>query len=161
LPGIYPALTIDARGLEPKGAFAMRILGPNGPAAPTSATTARRSANSPFTLPQEQSHATPAASAGVRGIGGIDALIALQGVESVEERRKRAVKRGRTALDALDELKLGLLSGRLDQAILARLKGATAGLKDESGDPELDRVLAEIELRVEVELAKIDSAASS
>jgi len=103
----------------------------------------------------------PAGSAGVRGVGGIDALIALQGVESAEERRKRAVKRGRTALDALDELKLGLLSGRLDQATLLKLKGAAAGLKDDSGDPELDRVLAEIELRVEVELAKIDSAATA
>ncbi len=138
----------------------MRILGPNGPAAPTATPTARRGANSPFMLPQEQAHAAPAGSAGLRTVGGIDALIALQGVESVEERRKRAVKRGRGALDALDELKLGLLSGRLDQATLSRLKSAAAGLKDDSGDPELDRVLAEIELRVEVELAKIDSAAA-
>jgi hypothetical protein len=145
----------------------MRIFGPNGPAAPTTAPAARRAANSPFTLPQEQTQAMPAGSSGVRTLGGIDALIALQGVEGVqgveaaEERRRRAVKRGRTALDALDELKLGLLSGRLDQAILGRLKAATAGLKDDSGDPALDGVLAEIELRVEVELAKIDSAAAA
>jgi hypothetical protein len=142
----------------------MRIFGPNGPAAPTTAPAARRAANSPFTLPQEQTQAMPAGSSGVRTIGGIDALIALQGVqwvEAAEERRRRAVKRGRTALDALDELKLGLLSGRLDQATLARLKAAAAGLKDDSGDPALDGVLAEIELRVEVELAKIDSAAAA
>jgi len=138
----------------------MRIQGPNGPAAPTSAPAQRRGANSQFTLPQEQTHIAPAGSSGVRTVGGIDALIALQGVESLEERRKRAVRRGRTALDALDELKLGLLSGRLDPTTLARLKAAAAGLKDDSGDPQLDGVLAEIELRVEVELAKIDSAAA-
>jgi len=32
-------------------------------------------------------------------------------VEDPLERRKRAVKRGRLALDALDELKIGLLGG--------------------------------------------------
>ncbi len=138
----------------------MRIYGPNGPAAPSAAPATRRSANSPFALPQEQAQATPAGSAGVRTVGGIDALIALQGIESAEERRRRAFKRGTTALDALDELKLGLLSGRLDQATLARLKAAAAGLKDETGDSKLDGVLAEIELRVEVELAKMDSAAA-
>jgi hypothetical protein len=54
----------------------------------------------------------------------------------------------------LDELKLGLLTGALDQATVARLRAAAADLKASSGDPGLDSVLAEIELRVEVELAK-------
>ena len=35
-----------------------------------------------------------------------------------------------------------------------RLKVAAEGLTDESGDPGLDTVLGEIELRVAVELAK-------
>jgi hypothetical protein len=91
---------------------------------------------------------------GVRTIGGIDALLALQGVEEPGERRRKAVKRGRSALDALDALKLGLLSGRLDAAAQARLKSAGAGLREPTGDPGLDIVLAEIALRVEVELAK-------
>jgi len=90
----------------------------------------------------------------LRMVSGIDALIALQGVEDPTERRRRAVKHGRRALDALDELKLGLLAGTLDQAIMLRLKSVTADLKDSSGDDKLDRVLAEIDLRVEVELAK-------
>jgi hypothetical protein len=58
------------------------------------------------------------------------------------------------ALDVLDELKVAVLSGALEPATLARLKSATAGLRDGSGDPGLDEVLAEIELRVEVEIAK-------
>jgi hypothetical protein len=91
----------------------------------------------------------------MRVIGGIDALLALQGVEEPGERRKKAVRRGRTALDALDALKLGLLSGTLDTAALARLKSVTGGLAEPTGDAGLDTVLAEIELRVEVELAKI------
>ena len=57
--------------------------------------------------------------------------IALQGVEDPTERRRRAVKRGRRALDALDELKLGLLAGTLDQATLLRLKSAAGDLKEQ------------------------------
>ncbi len=90
----------------------------------------------------------------LRTLGGIDALIALQGVEDPVERRRRVVKQGRRALDALDEVKLGLLSGTLDQATMLRLKAVAADLKEGSGDAGLDAVLAEIDLRVEVELAK-------
>ena len=90
----------------------------------------------------------------LRTLGGIDALIALQGIEDPVERRRRAVKHGRRALDALDELKLGLLAGTLDQATMLRLKSVAADLHDGSGDDRLDQVLAEIDLRVAVELAK-------
>ena len=139
----------------------MRITGPTGPAAPAAAPSARRSASGSFSLPQEDAPATPAGTAGVRTVGSIDALLALQGVgavETPEERRRRAVKRGHTALDLLDEMKIGLLSGRLEPATLLKLKTAAAGLKDLSGDPRVDQVLAEIDLRVEVELAKVESA---
>ncbi len=101
----------------------------------------------------------PASTGGVRTVAGIDALLALQGVEAADERRRRAVKRGHTALDLLDEMKLALLAGRLEPATLAKLKNAAAELKDPSGDPRVDAVLAEIDLRVEVELAKVASAA--
>jgi hypothetical protein len=83
--------------------------------------------------------------------------LALQGVEDSTERRKRAVKRGRDALDVLDDLKIGLLSGSLDPATVQRLRAAASDLKANSGDEGLDSVLAEIELRVEVELAKAGS----
>jgi Class II flagellar assembly regulator len=81
-------------------------------------------------------------------------LLALQGVEEdPAERRRRSVQRGRGALDVLDELK-GLLAGNLGPATVSRLRDAAANLKPSSGDPGLDAVLSEIELRVEVELAK-------
>jgi len=99
--------------------------------------------------PQAQS-----AAVALRTLGGIDALIALQGIEDPVERRRRAVKHGRRALDALDELKLGLLAGTLDQATMLRLKAVAVDLHDASGDAGLDQVLAEIDLRVAVELAK-------
>ena len=106
---------------------------------------------SAFSLGQtDAARAAPGATA-LRTVGGIDALIALQGVEDATERRRHAVKRGRLALDALDELKIGLLGGDLTPATLDRLKAAAVHLKDGSGDVGLDGVLGEIELRVEVE----------
>jgi Class II flagellar assembly regulator len=132
----------------------MRVYGPNGTALATAPAVARRSAGGTFSVaegdgPQPQ---TPAVA--LRTLGGIDALIALQGIEDPLERRRRVVRHGRRALDALDEVKLGLLAGTLDQATMLRLKSVAADLKEGSGDERLDSVLAEIDLRVEVELAK-------
>jgi hypothetical protein len=123
-------------------------------AAATAAPSARRAAGGTFTLAETDTPHAPSAALALRTLGGIDALIALQGIEEPAERRRRAVKHGRRALDALDELKLGLLAGTLDQATMLRLKSVTADLKDGSGDGRLDQVLAEIDLRVAVELAK-------
>jgi len=90
-----------------------------------------------------------------KAAAGIDTLLALQGIEDDPiERRKRSVQRGKRALDVLDDLKIGLLSGNFDTSTVVRLRDAAANLKSSSGDPGLDKVLSEIELRVEVELAK-------
>ena len=110
-----------------------------------------------FSVSEEEATASTAPAASLRTIGGIDALIALQGQDDPAERRRRAVKRGRTALDALDELKVEVLGGTLGPSTLMRLKSATAELTDASGDPRLDALMAEIELRVEVEIAKMAS----
>jgi len=75
-------------------------------------------------------------------VGGIDALIALQGIEDPLERRRRAVKHGRRALDALDELKLALLSGILEPSALLRLKAVAADLRIVPGTRSSTRSLA-------------------
>ena len=134
----------------------MRIYGPNGTTLGTPAASTRRTSSTGFSLP-EDAGATSETRAAVapKAAANIDALLALQGVEEdPAERRRRAVARGRGALDVLDALKIGLLSGSLDSSTVARLRDAAANLKASSGDPGLDAVLSEIELRVEVELAK-------
>ena len=47
-----------------------------------------------------------------------------------------------------------MLDGNLDQSTIARLKVAADGLSEGTGDPGLDAVMGEIELRVAVEIAK-------
>lgn len=132
----------------------MRVDGTNRTALAAAPNAARRVPSGTFSLAQTQEPQAQSAAVALRTLSGIDALIALQGIEDPIERRRRAVKHGRRALDALDELKIGLLAGTLDQATMLRLKSVAADLRDTSGDDRLDQVLAEIDLRVAVELAK-------
>lgn len=134
----------------------MRIAGPNATARVSNAQGGpRRTSSGGFSVDESETTKQTTAAASLRTVGGIDALLALQGEEGPAERRRRAAKRGSFALDALDELKVGVLSGDLGPGTLNRLKAATAGLREGSGDPGLDAVLDAIELRVEVEIAKI------
>jgi hypothetical protein len=133
----------------------MRINGANGTTLGTPTASIRRTSSSSFALPEESAAASETrAATAPKAAAGIDALLAMQGIEDPTERRKRSVQRGRGALDVLDDLKIGLLSGNFDTSTVSRLRDAAANLKSSSGDPGLDAVLSEIELRVEVELAK-------
>jgi len=132
----------------------MRVNGPNGAALAGAPAKARRAAGGTFSLGEQDAPRNAAAAGGLRAISTVDALIALQGVENPTERKKRAVAKGRNALDMLESLKIGLLDGSIDRSALARLKVAAEGLTEGSGDPGLDAVLGEIDLRVAVELAK-------
>ena len=133
----------------------MRIFGSNATARAVTSSAPRRVASGAFSVDEADTPKSAAPAASLRTIGGIDALLALQGQDDPAERRRRAVKRGRIALDALDELKVEVLAGTLGTSTLMRLKSATADLRDASGDSRVDAVLAEIELRLEVEIAKI------
>jgi len=133
----------------------MRIYGPNGTTLGSPSATPTRTSSTGFALPVDTAATTESRAASApKAAANIDALLAMQGVEDPTERRKRSVQRGKGALDVLDDLKLGLLSGSFNASTVSRLRDAAANLKSSSGDPGLDAVLSEIELRVEVELAK-------
>jgi Class II flagellar assembly regulator len=132
----------------------MRIYGPSGTSQTTAKTNARRSSSTGFSIEDTSAPVETRPAAAPRTAGGIEALLAMQGFDDPGERRKRSVQRGRNALDVLDDMKIGLLTGALDSSMVGRLRMAAADLKSTSGDPRLDQVLSEIELRVEVELAK-------
>jgi hypothetical protein len=132
----------------------MRIYGSNGSAAAAAPTSARRATGATFSVGGQEAPRNAPAATGLRSISTLDSLIALQGVDDFKERKKRAVRKGRNALDVLDQLKLGLIDGSIDQGTLARLKVASEGLNEGSGDAGLDAIMGEIDLRVAVELAK-------
>lgn len=89
---------------------------------------------------------------------GLDAasLLALQEVPDAAERRRQAVLRSTDILDELQQLRLGLLTGSVPRQRLQRL---TKLLRDRPGgyaDPQLDSIVADIEVRAAVELAKLE-----
>ncbi|TAN57291.1 MAG: flagellar assembly protein FliX, partial [Rhodospirillales bacterium] len=64
-------------------------------------------------------------------------------------------ERGESILGHLDELRHGLLMGHLPKERLIELAQLVRGKRDQVDDPLLAQVLDEIELRAEVELAKL------
>jgi len=133
----------------------MRISATSTSALAREAPAARRAGSGSFSLSDTAQAAPRASAAQLQSIGGIDVLVALQGLEDATERRKRAVRTGRGALDALDALKLAVVSGTLDQSALNRLRAVGGTLMEPTGDSGLDDVLAQIDLRVQVEIAKL------
>ena len=118
------------------------------------AGSARRAGGAAFTLPGKDS-ATATRSAGVSASGPLDTLLAVQAYEEPQERKKRQAKRGHDLLDGLDRLKAALLGGSVRVSELEQLKDMLALRRENTDDPRLDDVLAHIELRAAVELAKL------
>ncbi len=105
--------------------------------------------------------ASTGAAAGVSVAAGIAGILSLQEVDDATASRKRAVRRAETLLDRLDELRHGLLMGTLSRAQLGELALLVSQRRDGVDDPKLAELLDEIDLRVQVEIAKyeVDSAA--
>lgn len=87
-------------------------------------------------------------------LSSVGSLLALQEVEEREARRRRAVHKAERLLAGLDQLTLGVLEGQVSVSSLEQLKSELQDAREATDDPHLDDLLAHIELRAEVELAK-------
>lgn len=102
--------------------------------------------------------AAPAGTAPLANVGALDVLIGIQEVGDEEGGRRRTARRyGDELLDRLDRLRRHLLAGVVPAAELTMLAHALRSQARRSGDAALDGVIADIELRVEVEIAKLRS----
>jgi hypothetical protein len=83
------------------------------------------------------------------------ALLAVQQAGALPDPpEERARRQAEAALDGLRELQLGLLRGDADSAALARLAALAESPSGGVPDPGLRALLAEVGLRVKVELAR-------
>jgi hypothetical protein len=132
----------------------MSISGPNANTAVSPAPARRRAAPGTFSLSEGE---TPRAAGRRRrcGRGGIDALIALQGLEN----RLGGASRGSSAAVSRSMRSTSSRSpcsaAFCPRSRSGKSKSFAGGLKGGSRDDGLDGVLGEIELRVEVEIAKM------
>jgi hypothetical protein len=94
---------------------------------------------------------------GVMQIGQLDALLSIQEAAdgTSEEAGKRGRQRASALLDQLDQLRIGLLSGGIPVGTLNQLSRTIATHRDKVIDPKLAELLDDIDLRVQVELAKL------
>lgn len=98
----------------------------------------------------------PAAhTAATPGVAALDALLTLQQAPDALSGRAKARKRGEQLLDELDRVRVGLLLGRIPLAGLRRLQVLLGEARPQSEDRRVEQVLAEIETRAAVELAKL------
>ncbi len=125
----------------------------------TSGAKIRKSAGgesfSAYLKEASKSESAPVSAGG--SLSSTDILLAAQMVDADDEKelRRRAVSRGKTLLEKLEEIRDGLLLGTISKDRLMEISRYVRERRINSDDPRLEEIIAEIELRVEVELAKL------
>lgn len=104
-------------------------------------------------------------TAGPEGVDQVNSLVGVGGIlaaQSVDpdgapdhRERQRRAQRGTEILDRLEEVRRGLLVGAIPKDRLADLARFVREKRERGADPVISRLLDEIELRAEVELAKL------
>ncbi|OFX12526.1 MAG: flagellar assembly protein FliX [Alphaproteobacteria bacterium RIFOXYD12_FULL_60_8] len=90
----------------------------------------------------------------------VDSILAAQtvGDSLSEETRRRLMRRGEELLDRMEEIRHGLLRGHIPKDRLIQIAQMVRQKREQGTDPQLAAILDEIELRAEVELAKLSRA---
>ncbi len=96
-----------------------------------------------------------AARGGVGAVEVLDGVLAIQEVGDEGDDRRKAHAHGEQVLQRLEQIRMGLLAGRIPTHQLNELVRALRQRPPQFTDPRLGEILAEIELRASVELAKL------
>lgn len=150
----------------------MKIKGPSGPSktAKTGASKSGGAKSSSSTSAFE--HVLAAASdaadaaeaspqvAGAGVVSHVDVLLMAQAAEDPAQgkARRHMRRRGDRILDALDVMRDKLLTGQLSVADMLDVAASIATHKARITDPAMEAVLEEIDLRAQVEIAKMRRA---
>lgn len=101
----------------------------------------------------------PAAAGPVSGsvVAGVGAVLAAQQVGDATQGRSKGllIARGNRLLESLEDLQVALLSGNLAKEKVVELAQTLREKRPVDDDEQLNGLLDEIELRAEVELAKL------
>ncbi|WP_262691459.1 flagellar assembly protein FliX [Kordiimonas aestuarii] len=137
----------------------MKITGPGQVQSKTIKKTSRKKAGDgvAFGGALESSSPAQAASrpASTSPLAPVNALLSLQEVPDSTQSRSKGLKRAEEMLDILEEVRKGLLLGSIPIANLRGLAELARNQRGKTEDGKLNDILADIELRAEVELAKL------
>lgn len=139
----------------------MRIQGPKdtaplaaGRRTEKTAGSGQAEAFSRLLTPEEPAAAAP--TRGARPVASVNPLLTVDPIGEEQQRRRRNRQRADTILDRLDEIRHGLLLGAIPGEALLGLVDQLAVARETVSDPNLIEVLDEIDLRAQVELAKLE-----
>ncbi|MGH1455683.1 MAG: flagellar assembly protein FliX [Alphaproteobacteria bacterium] len=108
-----------------------------------------------------QSGASETASASAtQSIASLDALLAAQEVEDPTKKaaKKRIIFRADGILDKLENIRIKMLCGNLTVGHMIDVADVVASHRDKIDDPQLTAIMDEIDLRAQVEIAKMRAA---
>jgi hypothetical protein len=89
-------------------------------------------------------------------LGAMSSLLSLQEVPDASAGRSRGLARAQDMLKGLEEIRQGLLVGSIPESRLRALSGMVRQSRGAIDDPRLKSLLDDVELRVEVEIAKLE-----
>lgn len=140
---------------------AMRISGPGTTSTTSTRKTDRKGDGAGRAGFSRSLEGAPSAKAGVPAaqtgqVGAIDALLALQEAPDAGAGRSKGLGRAHEMLDMLEEVRRGILLGAIPREKLKELARLSRAGREAFTDPMLAGILDEIELRAEVELAKLE-----
>ena len=87
----------------------------------------------------------------------VEALLVAQTSDDPAEQKSRGrmVKRADRLLDELDKMRLSMLTGTITVGDMIDLADVVASHREQIQDPELTAILEEIDLRAQIEIAKM------
>lgn len=135
----------------------VKIVGLGAPPLPQLRSVGRSASGGRFRVALESGAEESREAAAVESVSIAPSLLAIQESLEAAERDARARKRAEAMLDELGALQLGLLSGRLSESRLAAL-ATLAREGEKAADPRLAAIAEEVEVRVAVELARLERA---
>ena len=100
----------------------------------------------------------PQATNAAGSVALVNNFLALQEIPDELLQRKKLVQQGNSMLDTLENLRRQLLSGHISYSTLRDIEREVNQQKQMINDPQLQAIVAEIELRAAVEMAKLQYA---
>jgi len=146
----------------------MRIEGPNSTSSTERASKTKKSSSSSsssfsslVSSMHEQSDVDDSSDVAMSSsVGSLDALLAVQedGGRGSHDANERMKQRADDILDRLEGVKNSILAGTISENELVSIRDLVHQQREMDIAPELASILDEIELRAEVELAKLDKS---
>lgn len=140
----------------------MKVEGPSKTQKTSKTDKAKKTGKTDSTFGDMVTGATKGTSgvSATQSIAKVDALLAVQGAESATERsaKRRMRERGEQVLRQLDHLRLAILTGNLNIGQVIDIADVVASHREKINDPKMSAVLDEIDLRAQIEIAKMRKA---